>query len=139
MAIEKYLAVAAVGLFFMFGAEITTLYTYLINPQFDVEPEPKILMFISIGVAPAVCIAGTAFLMSKRYGSRSVGVLIFGGGVVLLGWMYYANTLVSQIDRHYLVFAVQIIPPLFMAVSVPVMVVGALLFRTKPRPKKEFF
>ncbi len=139
MAIEKYLALASLGLFVMFGGEITVFYNYLITPTSEVEPEPKILMYVSIGAAPAMIMAGTSFIMSKRYGSRNVGAIIIGGGAVLLASMFYANTLVSQIDKNYLVFAVETVPPLFMAVSIPVMATGAFLFRTKPRPKKEYF
>ncbi|CAE6504508.1 MAG: hypothetical protein QXY22_04390 [Candidatus Nitrosotenuis sp.] len=139
MAVEKYLAVASLGLFIMFGGEINTLYNYLINPKYEVEPEPQILMYISIGAAPAMSVAGTAFFLSKRYGSRPVGSLIIAGGVALFAGMYHANTLVPQIDKNYVVFAVEIIPPLFMAVSFAVMGVGAWLLKTRPRPVKEYF
>ncbi len=54
MAIEKYLAIASLGLFAMFGGEINVFYNYLINPTSEVDPEPKVLMYISIGVAPAI-------------------------------------------------------------------------------------
>jgi hypothetical protein len=139
VAIEKYLAVASLGLFAMFAGEINVFYNYLIAPRVEVEPEPQILMFISIGAAPALSVAGTAFLMAKRYGSRQVGSIIVAGGAVLFAGMLYANSLVPQIDKNYLVSAVQTIPPLFMAVSFAVMAVGGLLFRTKKRPIKEYF
>lgn len=139
MAVEKYLAVAALGLFAMFGGEINVFYNYLIAPQIEVEPQPQILMFISIGVAPAMSIAGTAFIMSKRYGSRQVGTIIIAGGIVLFVSMFYANTLVPKIDVNYRVYAVELVPPLFMAVSMPIIGIGAWLFRTKKRPIKEYF
>ncbi len=139
MAIEKYLAVAALGLFAMFGGEINVFYNYLTNPTSEVEPEPKILMYISIGVAPAMSITGTAFIMSKKYGSRQNGVIIIACGVVLLISMFYANTLVPKIDTNYRVYAVEVVPPLFMAVSIPIIGTGAWLFRTRKRPAKEYF
>lgn len=139
MAIEKYLAVAGLGLFIMFGGEISVFYNYLIAPRVEVEPEPQILMFISIGVAPAMSITGTAFIMSKRYGSRSVGALIIAGGIVLFVSMFYASTLVPKIDKNYLVFAVGMVPQIFMAVSIPIIGIGGWLFRTKKRPIKEYF
>lgn len=139
MAIEKYLALASLGLFVMFGGEINVFYNYLINPTSEVDPEPKVLMYISIGAAPAMSIAGTAFLMSKRYGSRSIGAIIVVGGLILLGSMYYANTILPKIDKNYAVYAVTTVPTLFMLVSIPIIGIGAWLFRTKPRPKKEYF
>lgn len=139
MAVEKYLAIASLGLFIMFSAEIVTFYTFLTSPKIEVEPEPQILMYISIGVAPAMSIAGTVFILSKRYGSRPIGSIIVAGGVVLFIGMLYANTLIPQIDKNYLVFAVTTVPQLFMAVSIPVMATGAFLFRTKKRPSKEYF
>lgn len=139
MAIEKYLAIASLGLFIMFSAEIVTFYTFLTAPKIEVEPEPQILMYISIGIAPASSIAGTVFLLSRRYGSRSVGSIIIAGGIVLLVGMFYANSLIPKIDKNYLVFAVTAAPQLFMAVSIPIIATGALLFRTKKRPIKEYF
>lgn len=139
MAIEKYLAAASIAMFAMFCGEVNVFYNYLIEPTVEVEPAAQILMYISIGAAPAMSIAGTAFIMSKRYGSRPVGYLIIVGGAVLFVGMFYASTLVPQIDRNYLVYTVEIIPPLFMAVSIPIMVMGSLLLRTKKRPIKEYF
>ena len=36
--IEKYIAIAALGLFVMFVGEINVLYNYLANPNVEVEP-----------------------------------------------------------------------------------------------------
>jgi len=139
MAIEKWVAAASLGLFIMFVAEILTIFNYLINPSQEIQPGGKILQYISIGVAPAVILAGTAFLLSRRYGSRSIAAMIIAGGAILLVGMYYANTLLLQISKSYLVTEVTITPPLFMAISIPIMIVGAILFRIKPKPKKQYF
>ena len=139
MAIEKWVAAASLGLFIMFVAEILTVFNYLINPSQEIQPGGKILQYISIGAAPAVILAGTAFLLSRRYGSRSIAAMIIAGGAILLVGMYYANTLLLQISKSYLVTEVTITPPLFMAISIPVMIVGAILFRIKPKPKKQYF
>jgi len=140
MAIEKYIAAASLGLFIMFVGEILTLYDFMIDPLRDVQPTPKILQFISIGVAPAVILAGVSFIIAKRYGSKLIGTMIIAGGAVMFAGMAIANTLVQDIEEIYLVFAVTITPPLFMGVSIPVMITGALLFRIKKkRPKKEYF
>jgi len=140
MAIEKYIAAASLGLFIMFVGEILTLYDFMIDPLRDVQPTPKVLQFISIGVAPAVILVGVSFIMAKRYGSKPVGTLIIAGGAIMFAGMAIANTLVEDIEEIYLVFTVTITPPLFMVVSIPVMITGALLFRIKKkRPKKEYF
>ncbi|HXV51498.1 MAG TPA: hypothetical protein VD689_05160 [Nitrosopumilaceae archaeon] len=140
MAVEKYVAAASLGLFVIFVGEIITLYDFMIEPQREVEPAPKVLQFISIGIAPALVLAGTSFIMVKKYGSKQIGVMIIAGGAVLLGGMSYAYTLLDKIDSSHLVFAVSITPPLFISVSIPVMAVGVLLLREKKkRPKKEYF
>jgi len=139
MAIEKWVAAASLGLFIMFVAEILTIFNYLINPSQEIQPGGKILQYISIGVAPALILAGTAYLMSRRFGSKPIATMIIAGGAILLVGMYYANTLLSQINNAYLVTEITITPPLFMAVSIPVMIVGALLFRIKPKPKKQYY
>ena len=140
MAIEKYIAAASLGLFIMFVGEIITLYDFMVEPPREVEPEPKILQFISIGIAPAVILAGVSFIMAKRYGSKPIGVMIMAGGIILLVGMIVANSLLEDIEENYLVFTVTITPPLFIVVSIPVMIVGAVLFKIKKKkPKKEYF
>lgn len=140
MAVEKYVAAASLGLFIIFVGEIITLYDFMIEPQREVEPAPKVLQFISIGIAPALILTGTSFIMTKKYGSKQIGAMIIAGGAVLLVGMSYAYTLLDKIEPNHLVFAVSITPPLFITVSIPVMVVGILLLREKKkRPKKEYF
>jgi len=112
----------------------------MIQPLRDIEPEPKILEFISIGVAPACVLAGTSFIMSKRYGSKPIGLMIIASGVILFVGMLIAQSLIDSIDQAYLIGTVIITPPLFMGVSILVMIVGVILFRVKkPKPKKEYF
>ncbi|NIP62877.1 MAG: hypothetical protein GWN01_03955 [Nitrosopumilaceae archaeon] len=137
MAVEKYIALASLGLFVMFVGEMITLYTFMIETPKDIllEPNPKILQYISIGVAPACILAGVSFLMSRRYGSRPIGAMIIGGGVILLVGMAYTNTLIDKMNPEYLISSVTMSPPVFMVVSIPVMVVGALLFRVRKRKK----
>src|SRR5574341_2214953 len=139
MAIEKWLGAASLGLFVMFVAEILTIFNYLSNPSQEIQPGGKILQYISIGVAPAVILSGTTYVLSRRFGSILIGSMIVAGGAILLAGMYFANNMLANIPSQYLVTELTITPPIFMAVSIPVMLVGALLFRLKPRPKKEYF
>jgi len=139
MAIEKWVAAASLGLFVMFVAEIITVFNFLSNPTQEIQPGGKILQYISIGVAPAVILAGTSYLLSRRFGSRLIGSMIIAGGAILLAGMYLANLMLAKIPFQYLVTEVTVTPPLFMAVSIPVMIVGALLFRLKPKPKKIYY
>jgi len=98
------------------------------------------LQFISIGVAPACVLSGLAFLLSRRYGSKQIGSMILSGGIILLIGMVYCYSLLDKIPDSYMVDAVIITPPLFMGVSIPVMIVGLILIKTnKKRPKKEYF
>jgi len=139
VAVEKYIAAASLGLFVMFAGEIITVYNFMIDPATEMfEPEPKLLQFISIGVAPAVIMTGTSYIMARRYGSRLIGTMIVAGGIAMLAGMTYANTLVDQIQDEFKMQSVVMLPTLFMAVSVPVMVFGALLLRVKKRrPRKD--
>jgi len=149
MAVEKYIAAASLGLFIMFVGEIITVYDFMINPPKDVdpsnpilqfEPEPKLLQYISIGVAPAVILSGVAFIISRRYGSKSIGALIVAGGIILLGGMAFTYSQLDKVEENFRVPMVSIVPPLFMGISIPVIVVGTLLFRIKERrTKKEYF
>jgi hypothetical protein len=135
-----YIAIAGIGLYAIFVGEIISIFNFMIDPTLTdfFEPESKILQFISIGVAPAVIMSGTSYMMARKFGSKQIGWLVIAGGIVLLVGMSYAYTMLDSIDKDYHVFTVIIVPPLFMAVSIPVMIVGALLFRIKKRPKKYF-
>ena len=146
MAIEKWLGITSVALFAMFVGEMISVYNFMIIiPEDDgflraFEADPKIIQFISIGVAPAGILAGVAFIMSRQYGSKPIGGMIIAGGVILLVGMYVCYSMINKIDDNYVTDAVKYIPILFMALSFPVMGVGAYLTKEKKRrPKKQFF
>ena len=102
------------------------------------EHESKILQFISIGAAPGVIMSGTSYMIARKFGSKQIGWLVIAGGIVLLVGMSYAYTMLDNVDKDYHVFTVIIVPPLFMIVSIPIMIFGALLFRIKKRSRKYF-
>jgi len=146
MATERWLAIISVALFAMFAGEMISVYNFMINIPGDdeflraFEPDSKIIQFVSIGVGPAGILAGVAFIMSKRYGSKQIGGMIIVGGIILLVGMYVCYSMVNKIDDHYITDSVKYVPILFMVLSAPVMGVGAYLFKLKKkRPKKEYF
>ena len=138
MAMEKYIAIAGIALCVMFVGMIITIYQFMIEPTIDIHPAEKVLQFISMSIAPATVMFGTSFMLARKFGSRLVGSLIITGGIIVLVGMFFANTLIDDIDKSYRVYTVTITPPLFMLVSIPIMIFGALLFRLKKRPKKYF-
>ena len=143
-----YIAMAGIGLYAIFVGEMISIFNYMLEPSGDallddfikppVDASGKILQFISIGVAPGLVMSATSYMIARKFGSKQIGWLIIIGGLVLLIGMFYANTMIDGIEKDLRVFAVTITPPLFMAVSIPMMIVGALLFRIKKRPKKYF-
>ena len=143
MAMEQWIAAASAGLFVVFAGEMASIYHYMQQTPEEMEfvivfePDPKILQFISIGAAPGSIMAAVSFILSRRYGSRRVGMMIVAGGVALLAGMSYCYLLADSIDEVYITTATATVPPLFMVVSVPVMIFGALLFRLKPRRRKK--
>ena len=139
MQYGAYIAMAGIGLYAMFVGEIISIFNFMSDQTFvTFEPESKILQFISIGAAPAVVMSGTSYMLARKFGSKQIGWLVITGGIVLLVGMSYTYTMLDSIDKDYHVFTVIITPPLFMLVSIPIMVVGALLFRLKKRPKRYF-
>ena len=134
-----YIAMAGIGLYAIFVGEIISIFHFMSDQTFmTFEPESKILQFISIGVAPGVIMSGTSYMLARKFGSKQIGRLVIAGGIVLLVGMSYAYTMLDSIDENYHVFTVIIVPPLFMVVSIPVIIVGALLFRIKKRSRKYF-
>jgi len=140
MQYGAYIAMAGIGLYAMFAAEIISIFNFMADPTMTefFEPESKILQFISIGVAPGVIMSGTSYMIARKFGSKQIGWLVIIGGIVLLVGMSYAYTMLDGIDKEYQMFTVNIVPPLFMVVSISVMIVGALLFRIKKRSRKYF-
>lgn len=146
MAMEKWIAIASLGLFAMFAGEMISIYHFMQDAPEDLEfgfvfeADPKILQFISIGVAPASIMAAVAFIMSRRYGSKQIGTLIIIGGVILLVGMTYCMTLIDTVDDAYITDAVKFTPPLFIIISLPVMAFGGLLLRKidRKKPKKDY-
>jgi hypothetical protein len=146
MAIEKWLAVTSLGLFAMFAGEMISVYYFMTDVPEAIEfsitfdADPKIFQFISIGAAPAGILAAVPFIMTRQYGSKSVGGLIVTGGVIMLIGMLVSYSLTDKIDDVYITDVVKYSPILFMILSIPVIAVGAYLTREKKRrPKKEFF
>lgn len=144
MAIEKYLGIAALGLFVMFSAEIFTVYYFMLyqtdESDLVIEPEAKIYQFISIGVAPALILTVVSFIMVKRRGSKQIGIMIISGGIILLVGMAYSYVLVEGLAENYKVPAVLLAPPLFMIVSIPVLLIGVRLLKIKKlKQKKDYF
>ena len=146
MAIEKWLAITSVGLFAMFAGEMISVYNFMINVPEEFEfgtvfsADPKILQFISIGVAPAGILSAVAFIMSRQYGSKQIGGLIIVGGIILFSGMIVSYSMIDEIDDVYLTDSVRYIPILFMLLSFPVIGVGTYLMKhSKRRPKKEYF
>jgi hypothetical protein len=146
MGIEKWVAAVSLALFVMFVGEMISIYIFMTDvPEtfefgLDFDAAPKILQFISIGVAPAGIMAGLSYLMARRYGSKPIGYLIIAGGIVMLIGMAYCFILVDKIEDLFLTDTVTFTPILFLVLSVPVMVVGASLLKIKKkRSKKEYY
>ena len=139
MQYGAYIAMAGIGLYAMFVGEIISIFNFMSDQTFATfEPESKILQFISIGAAPGLIMSGTSYMIARKFGSKQIGWLVIAGGIVLLVGMSYAYTMLDSIDKDYHVLTVVITPPPFMVVSIPVIIVGALLFRIKKRSRKYF-
>ncbi|MDC0159744.1 hypothetical protein OAJ55_03550 [Candidatus Nitrosopelagicus sp.] len=143
MALEKYMAIAGLALSIFFVAEVLTLFNFMIDPadndSFGFEAAPKLFQFISLSIAPATIMYGVSFHLSKRYGSKFNGMLIILGGIIVLLGMIYASTMIENLKPELVDFTVEITPALFMGVSIPIILVGVRLLKTRPRnPKKEY-
>ena len=146
MAIDKWLAVTSVGLFAMFAGEMISVYYFMMTVPLDsvvaqgFQPDPKLIQFVSIGVAPAGILAAVVYIMSRNYGSKQIGSLIIVGGIILLAGNVVSYSMLDSINEKYMTDAVQYLPLLFIILSAPVMGVGAsLILKRKKRPKKQFF
>ena len=146
MATETWLGIISIALFVMFVGEMISVYNFMIDiPEDDTflgsfSADTKLIQFVSIGVAPAGILAGVAFIMSKRYGSKRIGGMIIAGGIILLVGMYVCYSMLIRIDDKFITDSVRYLPILFMVLSILVMGVGAYLTKQKKkRPKKEYF
>ena len=144
--VEKWLAIISVALFAMFAGEMISVYNFMLTVPEDAviaqgfNPDPKLIQFVSIGVAPAGILAAVAFLMSRNYGSKQIGGLIIVGGIILLAGSIVTYSMIDSVPELYVTDSVQYLPILFIILSAPVMIVGAsLILRRKKRPTKEYF
>ena len=137
------MAIAGLALSVFFVAEVLTLFNFMIDPadndSFGFEAAPKLFQFISLSIAPATIMYGVSFHLSKRYGSKFNGMLIILGGIIVLLGMIYASTMIENLKPELVDFTVEITPALFIGVSIPIILVGVRLLKTRPRnPKKEY-
>ena len=143
MALEKYMAIAGLVLSIFFVAEGFTLFNFMIDPSdndsFGFEAGPKLYQFISLSIAPATIMMGVSFHLSKRYGSRFNGMIIVLSGIIVLLGMAYASTMIEAIKPSLVDSSVEMTPVIFMGVSIPIIIFGAKLLKTRPRkPKKNY-
>ena len=143
MALEKYMAIAGLVLSIFFVAEVLTLFNFMIDPSdndsFGFEAGPKLYQFISLSIAPATIMMGVSFHLSKRYGSRFNGMIIVLSGIIVLLGMAYASTMIEAIKPSLVDSYVEMTPVIFMGVSIPIIIFGAKLLKTRPRkPKKNY-
>jgi len=143
MSLEKYLAIAGLALSIFFVAEVITVFNFMSIPSdeamFAFEAAPKLFQFISLSIAPAMIVIGVSFVLSKRYGSKLNGILIISSGVVVLLGMIFSYTMIENIQEELIDITVEITPLIFMCVSIPIILVGIRLLKTKPRkPKKNY-
>ena len=143
MSLEKYLAIAGLALSIFFVAEVITVFNFMSIPSdeamFAFEAAPKLFQFISLSIAPAMIVIGVSFVLSKRYGSKLNGLLIISSGVVVFLGMIFAYTMIENIQEKLIDITVEITPLIFMCVSIPIILLGIRLLKTKPRkPKKNY-
>jgi len=143
MALEKYMAIAGLVLSIFFVAEVFTLFNFMIDPSdndsFGFEAGPKLYQFISLSIAPATIMMGVSFHLSKRYGSRFNGMIIVLSGIIVLLGMAYASTMIEAIKPSLVDSSVEMVPIIFMCVSIPIIIIGVRLLKTRPRkPKKNY-
>ena len=143
MSLEKYLAIAGLALSIFFVAEVITVFNFMSIPSdeamFAFEAAPKLFQFISLSNAPAMIVIGVSFVLSKRYGSKLNGLLIISSGVVVFLGMIFSYTMIENIQEKLIDITVEITPLIFMCVSIPIILVGIRLLKTKPRkPKKNY-
>ena len=148
MQLEYWLGLGSIAFFVLFVLIVSSLYLFMFDDpntsDLPIDPDnfanPKLLQFISITIAPGGILAAVAFILSKYYGSKKIGALLIIDGIILLGGMAFSQTLIDGIAEPFMTDTVLIIPPLFMALSAPVIYFGIRLMKVrKPRPKKEYF
>tara|TARA_B110000116_G_C16303905_1_gene344981 strand:- start:174 stop:542 length:369 start_codon:yes stop_codon:yes gene_type:complete len=109
------------------------------NDSFGFEAAPKLYQFISLSIAPATIMMGVSFHLSKRYGSRLNGMIIILSGIIVLFGMIYAYTMIEDIKPSLVDSSVEMVPIIFMGVSIPVIIFGSRLLKTRLRkPKKNY-
>jgi hypothetical protein len=82
---------------------------------------------------------GVSFHLSKRYGSKLNGIVIILSGIIVLFGMAFAHTMIDDLKPTLVDSFVEMLPIIFMGVSIPIIIFGTKLLKTRPRkPKKNY-
>jgi hypothetical protein len=140
LKLEEWTSLASLGLSAMFVTLLLSFYIFLIGPEGKgpervVEPGSLLIQLIFISVAPSLALAGSAFAMSKTYGSPIGGMFLIASGIILIAGMTIGVTIVPRIQSQYIVGAVGVAPYIFMPAGAGVAGIGGyMLAVSQKRP-----
>ena len=141
MNLLVWIAVGTIVMTGMFVALIISFYHFLIGPegkgpQQSTDPAAVQAQIISISGAPGLILAGIVFGMSKteeRAGGealRSASMILIADGIIMIAGMVTAATMVSKIDKLFILAAsINVVPYIFIIAGIGMSGIGLYLFR----------
>lgn len=123
----------------MFVLLITSFYNFLVGsegkgPDRFVDIPAVMIKSISISAAPSLILAGIAFGLSKNYGNKLTGVILFFSGIVLILGMIISLFISSSIPNDFFQPILVLTPYIFIPAGIGIIIIGIYLYR---KSKKE--
>ncbi|HEX2558110.1 MAG TPA: hypothetical protein VHK86_07290 [Nitrososphaera sp.] len=132
MKLETWTSIAALGLSVMFVTILLSFYNFLIGPDGKgpdrvVDPGALLYQEIFISAVPCLVLAGFVFFNTKTHGDKLAGLVLIAAGSVMIVGMAVGTTMITHIQRQYVVGGIDSVPYIFIGAGTAVVAAGGYL------------
>jgi hypothetical protein len=132
MKLETWTSIAALGLSAMFVTILLSFYNFLIGPNGGgpdrvVDPGALLYQEIFISAVPGLVLAAFVFFNARTHGDKLSGLVLMAAGIVMIVGMAFGTTMISHIQRQYVVGGIDSVPYIFMVAGAGVVAAGGYL------------
>jgi len=141
---DVWMGIAALALHLMFVIYTNLFYTVLTQPiaigRIFAYPWQVMIIGLFLFGVPGFGLAGVAYLLARRLARREMvrrvpSIIILAQGIILIAGMVNASSIVPNINQEYRLQQFEILPYLFIAGGVAIIVFAIHLYTIKPIKK----
>jgi len=133
LELDNWLSLGSLGLSIMFVLLLLSFYNFMVGnegkgPDRFVDINGVIIKTISISSAPSLILAGIAFGLSKNYGNKLTGILLFFSGLIISIGMIISLNIASRITSEFFQPILIIVPYIFIFGGLGILIIGLFLY-----------